>query len=38
VTGVPVEKSPASGEIWLDEEVALRLDTLLTKMLGTETV
>ncbi len=38
MTGVPVEECPACGEIWFDEEVALRLDALLTEMLATETV
>jgi YgiT-type zinc finger domain-containing protein len=37
VTGVPVEECPACGEVWLDEQVALRLDALLTEMLSTET-
>jgi len=38
VTSVPVEECPACGEIWIDEAVALRLDSLLTEMLATETV
>lgn len=38
VTGVPVEECPACGEVWLDESVAIRLDSLLTEMLSTETV
>lgn len=38
VTGVPVEECPACGEIWLDEAVAIRLDSLLTEMLCTETL
>ena len=38
VTDVPVEECPACGEIWLDEQVALRLDTILNEMLATETV
>lgn len=38
VTSVPVEECPACGEIWFDEEVALRLDVLLNEMLATETV
>jgi YgiT-type zinc finger domain-containing protein len=38
VTAVPVEECPACGEVWIDEAVALRLDSLLTEMLSTETV
>ena len=38
VTDVPVEECPACGEVWLDEAVALRLDSLLSEMLATETV
>jgi YgiT-type zinc finger domain len=38
VTAVPVEECPACGEVWIDEAVALRLDSLLTEMPSTETV
>lgn len=38
VTDVPVEECPACGEVWFAEEVALRLDGLLTEMLATELV
>jgi YgiT-type zinc finger domain-containing protein len=38
VTDIPVEECPACGEVWFAEEVALRLDELLTEMLTTELV
>lgn len=38
VTDVPVSECPACGEVWFAEEVALRLDELLTGMLATELV
>lgn len=38
VTDVPVEECPACGEVWFAEEVALRLDGLLTEMLAAELV
>lgn len=38
VTAVPVEECPSCGETWIDEAVALRLDSLLAEMLSTETV
>ena len=38
VTDVPVSECPACGEVWFAEEVALRLDELLTRMLATELV
>lgn len=38
VTDVPVEECPACGEVWFDEEVALRLDALLDEMLAAERV
>jgi len=37
VTDVPVEECSACGETWLDEDIALRLDSLLSDMLATET-
>lgn len=38
VTQVPVEECPSCGEVWFAEDVALRLDELLTEMLSTELV
>lgn len=38
VTDIPVEECPACGEVWFAEQVALRLDELLTEMLATELV
>ncbi len=38
VTDIPVEECPACGEVWIAEDVALRLDELLTDMLATELV
>ncbi len=38
VTAIPIEPCPACGEVWIDGVVALRLDSLLTEMLATETV
>jgi hypothetical protein len=38
VTEVPVEECAACGEVWFAEDVALRLDELLTEMLTTELV
>jgi YgiT-type zinc finger domain-containing protein len=38
VTDVPIEECPACGEVWLTEDVALRLDVLLTDMLTTDVV
>lgn len=38
VTDVPVEECSACGEVWFVEEVAHRLDELLTEMLATELV
>jgi YgiT-type zinc finger domain-containing protein len=38
VTDVPVSECPACGEVWFAEEVAVRLDELLTGMLATEFV
>jgi YgiT-type zinc finger domain-containing protein len=38
VTEVPVDECAACGEVWFAEDVALRLDELLTEMLTTELV
>lgn len=38
VTDIPVEECPACGEAWFAEQVALRVDELLTEMLATELV
>lgn len=38
VTDVPVEECPSCGEVWFAEEVALRLDEILTEMLATDFV
>ena len=38
VTEVPVEECESCGEVWFAEDVALRLDELLTEMLSTELV
>ena len=38
VTDIPVEECPACGEVWFPEQVALRLDELLSEMLATELV
>lgn len=38
VTDVPVTECPACGEVWFDEDVAVRLDELLRDMLASELV